>query len=227
MSIEENLSLVKDNILELERLNNRSPHSVELLAVSKRKPLEDLQRAYDCGQRIFGENRVSEAEIKVPGLPSDAIFHMIGHLQSNKVKKACSLFNTIQSVDSIKILQKIDRECKLLGKVMNIYLDINISGEDSKTGFSVDSDFPAIIDIISNSENLNLVGLMGMGSNVNNDVEIKNSFLRLVNLRDELEKISKGKLKLSMGMSGDYHLAIEMGSDMVRVGSKIFGIREL
>lgn len=227
MSIKCNLEQVKDDIRKAELLYKREEGSVELLAVSKTKPVEDLIEAYNCGQRLFGENRVQEAEVKVPQLPDDAVFHMIGHLQSNKVSKACQYFSCIQSVDSLKLAKKISNRCIALGKVIDIYLDINISEEESKTGFLNDENLIPVIKEILSLDNVNVVGLMAIGSHVDDREEIKESFNKLRLLLDKLRsevKEFKGT-KLSMGMSNDFKEAIEMGSTMVRVGSSIFGSR--
>lgn len=227
MSIKSNLEQIKDDIRKAELLYKREEGSVELLAVSKTKPVEDLIEAYNCGQRLFGENKVQEAEVKVPQLPDDAVFHMIGHLQSNKVNKACQYFSCIQSVDSLKLAKKINNRCISLDKVIDIYLDINISEEVSKTGFLNDENLiPAIKEILA-LKNVNVVGLMAIGSHVDDREEIKESFNKLRLLLDKLRseiKEFKGT-KLSMGMSNDFKEAIEMGSTMIRVGSSIFGSR--
>ncbi len=227
MSIKNNLEKFKMLMADTAESFGRNRESVELLAVTKTKPVEYVIEAYESGQRLFGENRVQEAEIKVPQLPSDAKFHLIGHLQSNKVRKACQFFSCIQSVDSLKIGKKIDNSCRELNKIMDIYLDVNISEEDSKSGFKNDKELLEIVDELVLLDNIRIVGLMGIGSHVNDSSKIKNSFSELITLKDILENrfpILKD-LKLSMGMSGDFKEAIEMGSTMVRIGSAIFGSR--
>lgn len=227
MSIKSNLKRVKDEIADAEKRYHRKDGSVKLLAVSKTKPVEDVIEAYNCGQRLFGENRVQEGEQKVPMLPDDAKFHMIGHLQSNKVNKACIYFSCIQSVDSLKLAKKIDRKCKELNKIMDIYLDINISGEESKSGFvNNDSLYSDIKEILS-LKNVKILGLMAIGAHVNNKQEVKKSFFKLNELLKKLQNEFQDftGTELSMGMSGDFNEAIEMGSTMVRIGSSIFGAR--
>lgn len=227
MSIEENLITIRNEILNIQKECNRENDKVELLAVSKTKPIDYLLEAYNSGQRLFGENRINEAEIKVPALPNDAIFHMIGHLQSNKVKKACELFDCIQSVDSLKVAKKIDKYCKELKKTMDIYLEINIVNDINKNGFKPSDDLINIAKEITTLTNINIVGLMCIGAHVSDEQQIKKSFLSLKELSEKLnnEIPEFNGTKLSMGMSGDYKLAIESGSSMVRVGSSIFGVR--
>ena len=227
MSVENNLKLVREEIKRVTRECRREENSVTLLAVSKTKPLELLQEAYNAGQRFFGENRIQEAEVKVPLMPEDASFHLIGHLQSNKVSKACKLFSCIQSVDSLKIAEKINSTCAKLNKVMDVYLDINIVNDENKTGFIINDDFYHSFESIIKMDNLNVVGLMCIGAHVEDREIIKKSFRDLKQLLLDLNRRFtefKGD-KLSMGMSGDYEEAIIEGSTMIRVGSSIFGKR--
>ncbi|MGL1894120.1 MAG: YggS family pyridoxal phosphate-dependent enzyme [Spirochaetaceae bacterium] len=227
MAIKENINKINIEITNAELRFDRKQGIVKLLAVSKTKPIELLKEAYECGQRIFGENKVQEAELKFPQMPSDTEFHMIGHLQSNKVSKACKVFTCIQSVDSLKIAKKINNCCKELGKTMFIYLDINISTDENKTGFENNNDFLNIFEEILSLSNIEVKGLMCIGAYTDNVEVIKKSFTDLRELLDLLHlKFPSFKEKeLSMGMSSDYIEAIEMGSTMVRVGSSIFGHR--
>lgn len=226
MSINKNLEKIRNQIDEAAKGCGRDPKEIELLAVSKTKPLEILLEAYKAGQRIFGENKVQEGEIKAPAMPDDAKFHMIGHLQSNKVGKACKYFDCIQSVDSLKVARKINNKCLEFDKVMDIYLDINISGEVSKTGFSIEDDITQIVKEILELKNINLKGFMAIGPNTTDKEAIKKSFNRLKLLLDNINSSLGIKLKgLSIGMSGDFVEAIKCGSTMVRVGSAIFGTR--
>lgn len=228
MSVKKSLDTILQKIDDAVLHCGRESGSVKLLAVSKRKPLEMLQEAYSAGQRLFGENRVQEAELKVPQMPDDAIFHMIGHLQSNKVNKACQFFSCIQSVDSLKLAKKIDNRCKSLDKIMDIYLEINISDDPNKTGYRVDETLLSDIEEILELNSVRVKGLMAIGAHVEDRAEIKNSFQRLQKLNDDLKERFQAYIgtELSMGMSGDYIEAIESGSTMVRVGSAIFGSRE-
>lgn len=228
MGIKENLKKIETEIFDIKEKSGQQDRIVQLLAVSKTKPVEFLIDAYECGQRLFGENRINEAEIKVPLLPSDAIFHMIGHLQSNKVKKACQLFDCIQSVDSLKIAKKINNSCLELDKIMDVYLEINIVNDVHKTGFIIDDQFYNVFNEIISLDNIKVLGLMCIGAHVSDKGIIKESFNSLKQLSEDLRvkfPNFKGE-KLSMGMSSDYSEAIEAGSTMVRVGSSIFGIRK-
>lgn len=226
MAIRDNLESINSEIRSCCKDFSRDEESVKLLAVSKTKPLEMLKEAYEWGQRDFGENRVQEGEDKVPNMPKDARFHLIGHLQSNKVAKACMYFDVIQSVDSLKIAKKINNKCGEIDKIMDIYLDINISGEDSKTGFSPGEEFITSVGEILEMKNLKLLGLMGIASHVEESETIKGDFIRLKELLESINSRYGLNLKeLSMGMSGDYREAIECGSTMVRIGSSIFGSR--
>ncbi len=227
MSIEKKLSILKAEINELLIKEGRLKDSVEILAVSKTKPIEMLQEAYRSGQRLFGENRVNEAELKAPQMPEDTIFHMVGHLQSNKVKKACSYFSCIESVDSLKIAKKINTCCIELNKVMDVYIDINIVNDQNKSGFLVTEQFYSDFEEMLKLTNINILGLMCIGAYVTDKDIIRNSFEDL----KKLLKYLKGKYptfngdKLSMGMSGDYDIAISVGTTHVRIGSTIFGKR--
>lgn len=226
MSISTNLEDVKNEIHKVALECGRNPDDVQLLAVSKTKPIEMLLDAYNAGQRLFGENKVQEGEVKVPLMPDDAEFHMIGHLQSNKVGKACNYFDCIQSVDSLKVVRKINNKCLELDKIMDIYLDINISGEESKTGFPNNDSIINVIKEVMVLKNINLKGLMAIGPNTDDKDQIKKSFKDLKKLLDRINsELSINLSELSIGMSGDFKEAIESGSTMVRVGSSIFGSR--
>lgn len=227
MSVKSNLENTLKEIEHVVTESGRESGSVQLLAVSKTKPLELLQEAYNSGQRLFGENRVQEAEIKVPQMPDDAVFHMIGHLQSNKVNKACEFFSCIQSVDSLKLANKINNRCNTLNKVMDIYIEVNISNDPNKSGYIVNDSFYSDISEILTMENINVAGLMAIGAHVDNRDTILESFNSLKQLQAELQnKYEKySATELSMGMSGDFIEAIEAGSTMVRIGSAIFGSR--
>lgn len=226
MGIIENLKQVKMDIKRAAEGCKRDPKDISLLAVSKTKPIEMLLEAYNGGQRIFGENRVQEGEVKRPLLPEDAKLHMIGHLQSNKVSKACLFFDCIQSVDSLKLARKINNKCMELNKVMDIYIDINISGENSKTGYNLDDSIIEEIREISSMSNLNLLGLMAIGPHTQDSDLIREKFIELKEFMSLINSRCDLKLnQLSIGMSGDYKEAIEAGSTMVRIGSSIFGLR--
>ena len=196
------------------------------VAVSKTKPVDDIEKIYNLGHKEFGENKVQELLEKYDKLPKDIKWHMIGHLQTNKIKKLIPIISLIHSVDSLKLLKKINNEAIKINKVISCLLQINISNENNKYGFSIDQ-----IREIFNNETLKdfkfirIKGLMGMASFTENKNQIRIEFNNLKKIFDEL-KIKYPELKIiSMGMSGDYKIAIEEGSNMIRIGSKIFGKR--
>ena len=196
------------------------------VAVSKTKPVDDIEKIYNLGHKEFGENKVQELLEKYNKLPKDIKWHMIGHLQTNKIKKVIPIISLIHSVDSLKLLKKINNEAIKINKVISCLLQINISNENNKYGFSIDQ-----IREIFNNETLKdfkfirIKGLMGMASFTENKNQIRIEFNNLKKIFDEF-KINYPELKIiSMGMSGDYKIAIEEGSNMIRIGSKIFGKR--
>ena len=196
------------------------------VAVSKTKPVDEIEKIYNLGHKEFGENKVQELLEKYNKLPKDIKWHMIGHLQTNKIKKVIPIISLIHSVDSLKLLKKINNEAIKINKVISCLLQINISNENNKYGFSIDQ-----IREIFNNETLKdfkfirIKGLMGMASFTENKNQIRIEFNNLKKIFDEL-KIKYPELKIiSMGMSGDYKIAIEEGSNMIRIGSKIFGKR--
>ncbi len=195
------------------------------VAVSKTKPIEEIQKIYDLGHRDFGENKVQELEHKYHNLPKDINWHMIGHLQSNKVKKVVPIVSLIHSIDSLKLLKVVNKESKKINKVTNCLIQINISKESTKFGFNEGE-----IDFLDKSflkdyQNIKIIGLMGMASFSNDEILVKSEFENLYKIYSNM-KNSIGDLSiLSMGMSSDYKLAVDAGSNMVRIGSKIFGAR--
>ena len=217
----------------LEKLHEQietSSSSARLMAVSKNHPYEAVEEAYKLGERLFGENRVQEIESKFPprkDRPSGLDLHLIGHLQSNKVKKVVPLVDSIDSVDSLKLLKTINDKCVEIDVIMNILLEYNTSGDDNKTGFS---SYESIKEALIESKNLTDVkinGLMTIGPLDATEEEVRKAFLSLKDIRDRLEKDCDMELKeLSMGMSGDYKIALECGSTMIRVGTMIFGARD-
>ena len=196
------------------------------VAVSKTKPVDDIEKIYNLGHKEFGENKVQELLDKYDKLPKDIKWHMIGHLQTNKIKKVIPIISLIHSVDSLKLLKKINNEAIKINKVISCLLQINISNENNKYGFTIDQ----IREIFNNEvlkdfKFIRIKGLMGMASFTENDNQIRIEFKNLKKIFDEL-KIKYPELKIiSMGMSGDYKIAIEEGSNMIRIGSKIFGKR--
>ncbi len=195
------------------------------IAVSKTKPVEDIKKIYNLGHKDFGENKVQELELKFNSLPKDINWHMIGHLQTNKVKKVVPLVSLIHSVDSLKLLKTINKESIKINKVTDCLIQINISNEESKYGFKVDEIDFLNKNYLNDYQNIKIKGLMGMASFSNEINSIKNEFILLKRIFDELKKKLPDFNILSMGMSNDYKIALKTGSNMIRIGSKIFGSR--
>ena len=215
MSIEENLKKIKKEI----------PEYVTLIAVSKTKPTTDIEKAYKSGQLDFGENKVQELMKKVKILPSDIKWHMIGHLQRNKVKDILPIIHMIHSVDSLRLIKEIDKQAGKIERKISLLLQVDISQDETKYGFSF-KDLESILksNELDNFKNISIDGLMGMASFTENSEIIKAEFKKLSSLFDKFKK--KYFLKyLSMGMSGDYKIAMKCNSNMVRLGSNIFGSR--
>lgn len=216
MSITTNLQQIKASI----------PKYVTLVAVSKTKPNAAILEAYQTGHRIFGENKVQELTEKYESLPKDIEWHMIGHLQSNKVKYIAPFVSLIHGVDSFKLLKEINKRAAQNERVINCLLQIHIAEEDTKFGF----DEKEVIELIKSEafqdlKNIKVVGLMGMATFTDNENQIRKEFKSLKKLFDKLSTLYFQLSTLSMGMSGDYQIAIEEGSTMIRVGSSIFGER--
>ena len=195
------------------------------VAVSKTKPKEDIEKIYNLGHRDFGENKVQELEYKYNNLPQDINWHMIGHLQSNKVRKVIPIVSLIHSVDSLKLLKVINKESKKFDKVTNCLIQVNISKESSKYGFKESELGFLNQESMSEYQNIKFKGLMGMASFTDNESIIKNEFNNLKNIHNNIRKEIDDFNILSMGMSNDYKIALKSGSNMIRVGSKIFGKR--
>ena len=212
---------IKDNTLSLL---NQLPIEVKLVAVSKTKSNNDILESYKAGQRIFGENKVQEMIRKHEVLPKDIQWHMIGHVQSNKVKYMAPFVALIHGVDSLKLLKEINKQALKNNRVINCLLQVHIARESTKFGLSNMECIEALIAAES-LENIIIKGLMGMATFTDNQSQIEQEFNGLKKLYDKLAmKYSEFEI-LSMGMSGDYHIAITKGSNMIRVGSKIFGER--
>lgn len=215
-------------ILEnLEKIKKELPDKVTLIAVSKTKPVSDLMEAYNAGQREFGENKIQEMESKWREMPKDVQWHMIGHVQRNKVKDMASFVSLIHAVDSLKLLKEIDKEAKKNDRTIDCLLQIKIAEEDSKFGMD-----EAVARVLLSSEeleklqNIKIIGLMGMATFTEDEKQISQEFQKLKKIFNQF-RIQNSELRvLSMGMSGDYRIAIENGSNMIRVGSAIFGERE-
>ena len=217
--------------MKVKDLLNLEKNDIYLVAVSKTKPVEEIKKKYNEGFINFGENRVNELVQKFNLLPKDINWHMIGHLQTNKVKKIIPFISLIHSVDSLKLIDKIENESKKFDKKTNILLQVHIAKEKSKYGFNFEEVRYFFKNQLDESyKNINIVGLMGMATFTNNKNQIRKEFKNLKILYDEIKSISQKnnqKIKiLSMGMSSDYKIAIEEGSNMVRIGSLIFGERD-
>ena len=215
--------LVKQNLTEFK---DKIPNHVVLVAVSKTKPIVDIQEAYDAGQRVFGENKIQEMAAKYEELPKDIQWHMIGHLQSNKVKYMAHFVDLIHGVDSLKTLKEINKQAQKHNRVITCLMQAKIAKEETKFGLS----FEQIEEILESDEfaelkNIKITGLMGMASFSSDDQIISEEFKRLKLFYDKMNSKGAGFSILSMGMSGDYELAINNGSNMIRVGSAIFGAR--
>lgn len=219
---------IADNIKSLKK--ETEAIKVQLIAVSKTKPAEDLQEAYDAGQRLFGENMVQEMVEKQAQLPQDIEWHLIGHLQTNKVKYIAPFVSLIQSVDSIKLLQEIDKQALKNKRVIDCLLQIYIADEETKYGLGFDEAIELLrSDDFAALKNVRIRGLMGIATNTDSEKQIKEEYYELKTFFDGI-KVSYFRKEdsfdtLSMGMSSDYKIAIEQGSNMVRLGSTIFGSR--
>lgn len=212
------------NISEnLKELKKELPDNVSLVAVTKTKPIGDIMEAYNAGHRVFGENKVQEMESKWQELPKDIEWHMIGHVQRNKVKYMAPFVSLIHAVDSLRLLREINKEARKNDRVINCLLQIKIAEEDSKFGM----DKTEALQLLDSNdfkkfENIKIIGLMGMATFTDDEKQVSNEFRSLKTLFDSIKEKHNMPV-LSMGMSGDYKLAIKNGSNMVRVGSAIFG----
>ena len=210
---------------QYQDIKSQLPEDVTLVAVSKNHPIEKIQEVYDLGQCIFGENKVQEMMEKQPNLPSDIEWHLIGHLQTNKVKYIAPFVAMIQSVDSEKLLSEINKQAEKNERIIKVLLQVKIAEEDTKTGLEVSEAKELFLKYLQGEfPNVEIVGLMGMASFVDDKEQVKREFSFLKRLFDQLSMQKKLDI-LSMGMSDDYPLAIECGANSVRVGSAIFGQR--
>jgi pyridoxal phosphate enzyme (YggS family) len=217
--------MVRTVISQAEKASGRAPGSVELVAVSKTHAPEVIQKAVAAGQFVFGENRVQEARAKIPELSSKLRWHLVGHLQSNKVRIALTLFEMIHGVDSVDLLGQIQSSAKQLGVFPKVLLQVNVAGESSKFGFSPGG-LLSQLEAISKVERVEILGLMTIPPLAPNPEASRKYFARLRELRDRMQKEYQILLPhLSMGMTGDYRVAVEEGATLVRVGTAIFGER--
>lgn len=220
MSIQSNLQAIRKTI----------PDEVKLIAVSKTKPAENIQEAYDIGQRIFGENKVQDLFAKQPLLPDDIQWHFIGHVQTNKVKFIAPFINLIHAIDSLKLLNEVNKQAIKNNRTINCLLQFHIAEETSKFGLSIDEATEILsTPVYQNMENIKIVGVMGMSTFTEDMDQVRREFRTLRKIFEELKKNyfnqDIGFKEISMGMSGDYRIAIEEGSTMIRVGTSIFGLR--
>ncbi|MGJ8593674.1 MAG: YggS family pyridoxal phosphate-dependent enzyme [Aquaticitalea sp.] len=217
---------IQQNLLEIL---SQIPEHVTLVAVSKTKPNADILEAYNAGQRIFGENKIQEMNEKFEALPKDIEWHMIGHVQRNKIKYMAEFVSLIHGVDSFKLLKEINKQAKKHDRIIDCLLQIKIAEEDSKFGMNAEDAFKILQSKeFSELKNVNVKGVMGMATFTDNQPQIKTEFSFLKTTFDSLKQLETTKFKpetISMGMSGDYEVAIECGSNMIRVGSSIFGER--
>ena len=225
--IKDNLEYVKGQIRTACEKAGRDPLEVTLIAVSKTKPLEDLKEAYEAGARNFGENKVRELMDKIPAMPGDVRWHMIGHLQRNKVKYLIGKVYMIHGVDSLRLAQEISKESEKAGVITRILMEVNVAEEESKFGVSV-SEAPALAEEIGKLPGISLQGLMTIAPYVENPEENREIFAKLRQLAVDIsgKNIDNVTMSvLSMGMTGDYVVAVEEGATYVRVGTGIFGER--
>lgn len=215
--------MIAENI---KKFKSAIPNSVTLVAVSKTKPASAILEAYNTGHRVFGENKIQEMEGKWNDLPKDIEWHMIGHVQRNKVKYMAPFVSLVHAVDSTRLLTEINKQAKKNERIINCLLQIKIAQEDSKYGLSKKDAFTLLTsEKYKNFENVKIIGLMGMATFTDDESQIASEFETLKNTFEEFKKEDPSIKIVSMGMSGDYTIAIEKGSTMIRVGSAIFGER--
>lgn len=215
--------MLNKNIL---RIISDIPENVKLVAISKTKPAKDIMMAYKIGQRLFGENKIQEMSAKYEDLPKDIKWHMVGHVQSNKIKYMAPYVDLIHGIDSLKSIKILNKEGVKNNRILNCLLQLKISKEESKFGLG-EKQFKEIIysDEYKEMKNVKIKGLMAMASNTNEKSIIRSEFVHAKKIFDEINNRDKSFEILSMGMSNDYKIAIECGSNMIRLGSLIFGER--
>ena len=209
------------------------PNGVTLICVSKFHPIESIQAAYDCGERDFGESRVQELLLKQQALPADIRWHFIGHLQTNKVKQIVPFVHMIHSVDSVRLLEVINREAEKIGRRIKVLLEVHVAKEDTKSGF-MPEEITSLNTKLSTLNYIEICGIMGMATNTDDQTEWRRCFREIKSIANTLSPIVQRMSHslqsehpiISMGMSDDYLVAIEEGSTMVRIGSSIFGNRD-
>lgn len=217
MNIEENYLRIKKEI----------PEYVTLVVVSKTHPVEAIQRIYDLGHRDFGENKVQELVEKAELLPKDIRWHMIGHVQTNKIRQMANFVHLIHGIDKAKRLKEVQKRAKNAGRVQDVLLQVKIADEDTKFGMTLQEAKEVLnAENVAKMQNVNIVGLMGMATFTDDMEQVREEFQALKKLYDELNAEFPQIQHLSMGMTADYQIALEEGSNMLRVGSAIFGARD-
>ncbi len=218
---------IKENLLQIR---SALPGYVKLVVVSKTRNIAEIMEAYETGQRAFGENKVQELLLKQKQLPQDIEWHLIGHLQTNKVRSVVPYVSLIHSIDSLKLLQTVDREARLAGRVVKCLFQLHIAREETKFGFSFDELNEVLAsDLLSTMKNIAIAGVMGMATFTDDADQVRQEFSSLRNIfnefKDKYFRNDPDFREISMGMSDDYPIAVEEGSTMVRIGSKVFGPR--
>ena len=223
--IQERVDVVQDRLMAACDRAGRPVEEVQLIAVSKRYPAEAVEAVADCGLRVFGESRVQEAAEKIPRCRDGLDWHLIGHLQRNKIRRAVELFSVIHAVDSLKLLEAIDRICAESGQRVQALLEVNVSGEEAKYGMKPE-ELPAVLEAAVGLHHVDVVGLMTMPPWAEDPEAARPFFRKLRKMRDRVsEQLSFPLPELSMGMSHDFEVAIEEGATYVRVGTALFGAR--
>ena len=227
MSIRDNLDAVKESIDRAASMAGRNPSDIKLMAVSKTKPVELIQEAYDAGQRLFGENRVAEASEKFALMPKDAEVHLIGHLQKNKARQAVSTFDCLQSLDSESLAEKLIRFCRENDSSLRVLLQLKTADEGGKTGLESEEALVELAGKLRESDELKVNGLMTIAPFTDDEKTVRDAFARCRRLKERLSSLypDQDYSVLSMGMSSDYEWAVREGSTLLRVGSAIFGSR--
>ena len=224
-NIDKNWTSLKDRITRACDRVRRDPDEIEVVAVGKTRTAEEIRAALDCGLHVVGENRVQEAEAKSGSLATSVSWHLIGHLQRNKAKKAAALFDMVQSLDSLRLAQALDIHARELNKSQEVLLQVNTSGEESKFGVAP-AEARGLAEGVAECANLRVRGLMTIGAHTDDENEIRTSFRTLRETAEEHSEISGIETSiLSMGMSGDFEIAISEGANMIRLGTALFGLR--
>jgi pyridoxal phosphate enzyme (YggS family) len=226
LSVADNLKKIKERVNEAAIRSGRKSEDIKIVAVSKTHPIADIKEAYDSDIRTFGENRVQEAAAKIPLLPKDIEWHLVGHLQTNKTMAAVENFKIIQSIDSIKLAAKLESDCTELDKKIDVMIQLDLASEETKYGIPQEEFYSLCDYILERSTHLNLIGLMCLPPYFADTEKVRPYFIALRKYFDEFNKKYFKKIKeLSMGMSNDYEVAIEEGATTVRIGTAIFGDR--